>query len=80
MKNTKKRFKDMDDEHLIATFNGDVGNPGWTNSRASFCSAMAEEFERRHYDYSAIGKKNVSLSWARKIKLVGKKIVLEEPA
>ena len=26
----EKRFEGMDDEHLIATFNGDVGKPGWT--------------------------------------------------
>ena len=76
----KKRLEGTTDEQLIADFNSDVGEPGWVNARANFHAAMHDEFERRHYDYSAIGKKDVSLSWARKIKLVDKKIVTEDPA
>jgi hypothetical protein len=43
----KERFKDMSDEQLIATFNKDMGNPGWTGSRASFHAAMSDEFKLR---------------------------------
>jgi hypothetical protein len=67
------RFKRLTDEELIAAFNRDVGNPGWVSSRASYHSALQKEFERRGFDYSAIGGEHW-LSWRHKIKLSGKVI------
>ena len=65
----KRRMKEFRD-----SFNKDVGNPGWVGARARFHAALYEEFENRGFDFSAIGNKN-SLSFADKIKLIGKKIV-----
>ena len=45
----------LSDEGLIERFNKEVGNPGWTSSRASFLSALHKEFDRRNFDYRAIG-------------------------
>ena len=72
----QERFRGMSDEQLIGAFNGDVGNPGWVSARASFHAALREEFEKREYDYSAIGDKG-GLSWNKKVRLIDKKIVTE---
>ena len=70
----RERFGNMTDEQLIAVFNGDVGKSGWVSSRGYFHIALREEFEKRKYDYSAIGDKG-SLSFKNRVNLVGKKIV-----
>ncbi len=71
----KEFFINMSDEKLIATFNREVGNSGWVGARAFYLTAMHEELEKR-FDYSNIGDKK-SLSFAREIKLVDKKIVIK---
>lgn len=43
----KKRFGDMTDEQFLGIFNREVGNSGWTSSRASYLVALREEFEKR---------------------------------
>ncbi len=68
-----EKFKKMDDKQLIDSFNREVGNPGWTNSRASYLSALHQEFNDRGYDYSDIGSTG-SLSLKNKIELLDKKI------
>jgi hypothetical protein len=74
----KKRFNAMSDEELIGAFNHEVGNPGWTSSRATYLSLLHEEFEQRGYDYSAIGDKG-SLSFKNRVALVnGKTIVTDD--
>ena len=73
----KGRFKSMTDEQLIAAFNNEVRNSGWTSARASYLATLHEEFENRSYDYSDIGDKK-QLSFAKKIKLLGKKIMIDE--
>ena len=73
----QERFKNMSDENLIDSFNREVGNRGWTGSRATYLSALHEEFDNREYDYSVIGSKS-EFSLAKKIKLVGKKIMILE--
>ena len=67
----------MNDEQLVDAFNREVGNSGWTGSRASYLSALHEEFENRNYDYSAIGGKG-SLSLKKKVRVTGNKILLDE--
>lgn len=61
------------DEELIVRFNREVGCSGWVSTRGRYLAELHDEFEKR-FDYSAIGDTS-SLSFARKIKLVGKKIV-----
>ncbi len=62
-------FKKKSDKELIDLFNREVGNPGWVSARADYLSAMNEEFDNRHYDYSIIGGKG-HLYLRHKVKLV----------
>ena len=43
----KKRFEVMTDGQLKDVLNREVGNNGWTSSRASYLVALREEFEKR---------------------------------
>jgi len=76
-KEFKDGFKKMNDGQLIDVFNKEVGNTGWVSARGSYLFALHTEFEDRGYNYSAIGNKKY-LSLAKRVKLVGKKIVLDE--
>jgi hypothetical protein len=64
------RFREFTDEELIDAFNRDVGNPGWVSARASYLAALHKEFERRGFEYSAIGGAH-RLSLGHKIRLCG---------
>ncbi len=75
-KECQNKLQKMSDKQLIDAFNMDVGNPGRRGARARFHSALRQEFKRRGFDYTVIGKKN-GLFFLRKVKLVGKKIVEE---
>lgn len=75
-KEFRERFATMNDEQLVGAFNEEVGNSGWTSSRAAYLAALHDEFDARGYDYSAIGKDGLSLR--NKVKLVGKTLVLAE--
>jgi hypothetical protein len=72
----KGRFKNMSDEQLIDTFNRELGNSEWVSLRELFQLALRDEFKNRGYDYSAIDA-GESLSFKKKIKLVGKKVVAQ---
>jgi hypothetical protein len=74
---TKKYFGNLSDQELIDAFNREVGNPGWTSGRATYLGALQKEFQSRNLDYSEIGNKRW-LSFARKIKLIGKKISIDK--
>ena len=63
----------MDDQQLVDSFNCEVGNPGWTSSRANYLSALHQEFNDRGYDYSDIGDSG-SLSIKNRIGLLDNKI------
>lgn len=67
----------LNNQELIDRFNNDVGNPGWVRARGEFHLAMFEEFEKRGIDYSVIGNE-ISVSWAKWIRLIGNTIYLEE--
>jgi hypothetical protein len=70
----KRRMENYSDEELIEAFNREVGNPGWVSARAAYLAAIHDEFKKRGYDYSAIGNEK-ELSFAKKVKLAGKKVV-----
>ncbi len=70
----RTRFRGLSNEDLIQAFNREVGNSGWTSARAAYLTALHQEFEGRGLDYSAIGNKT-ELSFAKRVKLVGNKIV-----
>ena len=69
----QKQLKSYNDTELISRFNEEVGNKGWGTARASFLSALHEEFNLRGFDYSAIGDTE-SLSFKDKITLICKTI------
>ena len=71
------RFRAMSDQELIEDFNREVGNDGWVSARAAFLAALHDEFNNREYDYAIIGCRQ-GLSFARKVRLEGKRIVLQD--
>lgn len=70
----KYKMEKYSDEELIQAFNDQVGNAGWGSGRAGYLTAIFDEFKERNYDYSAIGNEE-ALSFARRVRLVGKTIV-----
>ncbi len=72
------QFHAMSDKQLIDAFNHEVGNDGWVSARASYLVALGNEFQRRGYDYSAVGDET-RLSFRRKVKLENHTIVPIEP-
>jgi hypothetical protein len=70
----KHRMENYSDEELIEAFNSQVGNRGSGYTMVNFLSAIHDEFKKRGYDFSAVGNKE-ELSFAKKVKLVGKKVV-----
>lgn len=72
----RRRFRKMTNDDLISTFNSDVGNPGWVGARGRFHIALQDEFIHRGFDISRISKVSRSLSWAKKINLVGQRIIV----
>jgi hypothetical protein len=69
-------FSGYSDKQLVQRFNGDVGNAGWVGARGRFHHALFSEFKKRGIDFSCIQSDN-SISLARKVKLVGKKLELK---
>jgi len=74
-----KKFKVKSDQEIIELFNRQVGIPGWCTSRASHIAAIRHEMKRRGFDYSKVGGQG-RLSFNRKIKLAGKKVLFVDPA
>lgn len=70
-------MKDKTDEEIIERFNCDVGIPVGIPARQRFHKELIDEFIRRGFDFSSIGNKDISISFANKIRLEGKKIVVE---
>ncbi len=71
----QERFKTMDDNELVKTFNREILNNGWTNTRAVYLTCLREEFNKRGYDYSGIRGKGEP-AFGKKIKLEGNKVVV----
>lgn len=69
----------MNDHQLVNRYNNDLGNNGWTSSRAKFHIELIEEFDRRGIDRTAIAKENIiHLSKEYKAFLLQKTIYLEK--
>jgi len=67
------RVGKLSDQELIDAFNRQVGNTGWTSSRAAYLAALYGEFKNRGFDCNAIGG-DQSFSLRKRIKLSGNKI------
>ena len=63
----QNHFSRLSNDELLDAFNKEVGNNGWTSSRALYLAALHDEFRNRKFDYSAIGNE-VSLSLKKKTK------------
>jgi S-adenosylmethionine synthetase len=61
-------------EELVESVNKEVGNPGWTSSRAEYLTALKETLLAAGYDCSAF-LSNSSLGLSKKVKIEGNKIV-----
>lgn len=70
-----ERLSKNTEDELISTFNQEVGNSGWGTARASFLSAIHNEFEIRGFDYSLVGDRR-SLSFNKPILLYENKIIV----
>jgi hypothetical protein len=74
-KEFQEHFKEYSDEKMVEVFNGQVYNSGTGSARMAYLAAIRYEFNRRGFDYSAIGGEN-RMSYMNKVKLEGKKIVI----
>ena len=61
------------DEELVASLNGQVGNPGWVSARGRYLVALHEELGTRGFDTSAVGGL-LSIPGRRKFRLEGKRL------
>ncbi|WNJ20083.1 hypothetical protein [Pontibacter sp. G13] len=68
------RFQEYSSENLVQVFNREVEVNGWTGTRGAFLAALTMEFDRRNWDYSAIGSQRF-MSMRRKVKLVGQSLI-----
>ncbi len=73
----QKRLQNECDQELISCFNKEVGCKAWVSPRASYLAAIHSEFDRREFDYSAIGNRG-SLSLKFKVRLWGNKLIITE--
>ena len=71
--NFRLLFTEMTDDGIIDCFNNQVGNTGWTSSRASYLAALHQEFDKRGWDYREIGSET-SISLRYHIHLTGNKV------
>ena len=62
------RFAEETLQSLIESFNGQVGNRGWSSARAYHDRALIDEFKRRGIDLSAVCKDGCT-SFAHKVEL-----------
>ena len=58
----KERFEKMSNGQLIDALNGQADNPGWVSARASYLTALSDEFERRGYDYWAFRRATTDIA------------------
>lgn len=70
----QNQFEEYSDEKMIEVFNRQVYNSGTGSVRMAYLGAIRDAFNRRGFDYSAIGGETC-ISYMNKVKLVDKKIV-----
>jgi hypothetical protein len=67
-------LRTITNSELVELFNQEINKSGWGTARASYLSAIHQQFIQRSFDISNVGDQ-VSLSFAGKVKLLGNKIV-----
>ena len=73
----RARLAAYSDADLVAAFNREVGNPGWTSSRGAYLRALHDEFVERGFDLTDIGGAE-EMSLGSRIKLRGKKKIVAD--
>ncbi|MCF8416418.1 MAG: hypothetical protein K9G40_09255 [Crocinitomicaceae bacterium] len=70
----------MSSHQLVQRYNQELGNPGWTTSRANFLSDLRVEFMKRQIDASVISPdgKGLNLSKDYEAFISGKKVFLKK--
>lgn len=73
---TNHNLNSYTDQEIVYLFNKEVGNNGWTQSRAQFLSNLMTEFKNRNWDFSIIGDE-ISISLKQRIRLNNHVVELE---
>jgi hypothetical protein len=73
-------FSKMSNHQLVKRYNQELGNPGWTTSRANFLSDLRAEITKRQIEIEAISSdgKGFNLSKEYDAFLSGKKVFLKK--
>jgi hypothetical protein len=73
-------FQKMNDHALIMRYNQELGNSGWTSSRAVFFNALQAEFKERGIDCKAISNDGIGLKLSKECEafIFGKKVMLKK--
>ena len=71
------QFADMQIPELVAVFNSQVQNRGWSSMRAHHDQALIDEFRRRGIDTTAVsGKNTISFAHPVRFDLPNNKLVV----
>ena len=78
--NNRSDFSKMSSHQLVQRYNQELGNPGWTTSKANFLSDLSVEFNKRQIDGSVISPdgKGLNLSKDYEAFISGKKVFLKK--
>jgi hypothetical protein len=71
-----EKFQNASDQELIAAFNKETRNQGWTNARAAYLWALEASFIQRGWDYSAIVPDKNHINLSHEVTLNGIKLEL----
>jgi hypothetical protein len=73
-------FSKMSSHQLVQRYNQELGNPGWTTSRANFLSDLSAEFHKRQIDAKAISPDGKGLHLGKDYEsfISGKKVFLKK--
>jgi hypothetical protein len=72
-----ERFSSYSDLEIVATFNGQVGNPGWCTARSGYLFAIRHELDRRNINRDDVSEDG-GISYAERVSLYvinGQKII-----
>jgi hypothetical protein len=80
IKNWKLTLNGYSNEMLVDTINQQIGNIGWTNSRANYLDCLKEEIKNRNFESDIIfefNKNNIIIAFklSKKVKLEANKLI-----
>lgn len=70
----------LSDEQLVAAFNRQVGNTGWSPSRGRYLAELRSTLESRGWNLSAVRNQHGGLSYKCRVRLAGRRLVIDEPS